>query len=344
MISRSVSTRFFSVATSLLAVAAMAACTRSVRPERDTPPSVPSSQKPSPADGPEQRAVEYLAGEVRRWRQENDCYSCHNNGDAARALMTAERQSFVVKDGALAETLEFIASPDRWDANGKGAPAANDQDLARVQFAAALVTASELGYVRDPAATRRAARLVAERQASDGSWPVGPSDLAGSPATYGRFLGTAMALRTLRHASSTEFRSRVEKGEAWLRGARASNVLDAAAILMDPGSRTGEALAARTEMCLDLIRRGQGTNGGWGPYVNSPAEVFDTAVVLIALAGLEATPEMTEMAARGRAYLLSTQEPGGGWPETTRPSGSDSYAQHISTTGWATLALLATRE
>ena len=35
------------------------------------------------------RAVKYLAHEVPRWRAEEGCYSCHNNGDAARALMAA---------------------------------------------------------------------------------------------------------------------------------------------------------------------------------------------------------------------------------------------------------------
>ena len=35
------------------------------------------------------------------------------------------------------------------------------------------------------------------------------------------------------------------------------------------------------------------------------------------------------------------QEADGSWPETTRPPGADSYAQRISTTGWALLALLS---
>ena len=34
---------------------------------------------------PEARAVAFLAAEVPRWFRENKCYSCHNNGDAARA-------------------------------------------------------------------------------------------------------------------------------------------------------------------------------------------------------------------------------------------------------------------
>jgi hypothetical protein len=33
----------------------------------------------------------------------------------------------------------------------------------------------------------------------------------------------------------------------------------------------------------------------------------------------------------------------GSWPETTRPSNQESYAQRISTTGWALLALMESR-
>jgi hypothetical protein len=46
--------------------------------------------------------------------------------------------------------------------------------------------------------------------------------------------------------------------------------------------------------------------------------------------------------ARGRAYLLSQQNADGSFPETTRPANQESYAQRISTTGWALLALLQT--
>jgi len=46
------------------------------------------------------------------------------------------------------------------------------------------------------------------------------------------------------------------------------------------------------------------------------------------------------MAARGREFLLRMQHADGGWPETTRPAGGVSYAEHISTTAWALEALL----
>src|SRR5262245_15306064 len=41
------------------------------------------------ASNAEARAVTFLTREVPRWKSENDCYSCHNNGDAARALLVA---------------------------------------------------------------------------------------------------------------------------------------------------------------------------------------------------------------------------------------------------------------
>jgi hypothetical protein len=47
---------------------------------------------------------------------------------------------------------------------------------------------------------------------------------------------------------------------------------------------------------------------------------------------------------RGMAYLLEAQLAAGGWPETTRPSGGQSYAQHIATTAWALNTLLVVEQ
>lgn len=73
-----------------------------------------------------------------------------------------------------------------------------------------------------------------------------------------------------------------------------------------------------------------------GEHPNLPAQVFDTAVAVIALQRQGAD----DAVAKGRAWLLKQQRTEGGWPETTRPPGAQSYAQHISTTAWATIALL----
>ncbi len=50
---------------------------------------------------PEAKAVAFLTAEVPRWSRENHCYSCHNNGDAARALFQASRAGYPVRESAL---------------------------------------------------------------------------------------------------------------------------------------------------------------------------------------------------------------------------------------------------
>ena len=86
---------------------------------------------------PEERAIAYLARETPRWASENHCYSCHNNGDGARALYAARRQGYAVPAAALRDTTAWLVRPADWDSN-HGNPLASDKKLARIQFAAAL--------------------------------------------------------------------------------------------------------------------------------------------------------------------------------------------------------------
>jgi hypothetical protein len=268
---------------------------------------------------PESRAVAYLSREVPAWAVENRCFSCHNNGDAARALLAAD-----VAPPVLASTLAFLRAPERWAANDPDKEF-GDPRLAAVQFGLALAAAGAA-----PEVLARAADLVAAGQGADGAWEVDAGGLPGSPVTYGRTLATVAARRVLaaggRHAAA------VAKADAWLRARRPPSVLDAGALLWG-GVREHAA------ECLDLLRRGQHASGGWGPGVASPPEVFDTAVALLGLAEVDGPRDLV---ARGRAFLEREQRADGSWPETTRPPGAESYAQRISTTGWALLALTAT--
>ena len=68
-----------------------------------------------------------------------------------------------------------------------------------------------------------------------------------------------------------------------------------------------------------------------------------TALALLALDRHRDRPGIASMIARGRAYLVESQQEDGSWTETTRPTGAESYAQRLSTTGWATLALLTVK-
>lgn len=42
-----------------------------------------------PIAAAEAKAVEFLKREVPAWARDNGCFSCHNNGDAARTLYAA---------------------------------------------------------------------------------------------------------------------------------------------------------------------------------------------------------------------------------------------------------------
>ena len=308
-----------------------------------------SGQAPAPASS-EARAIAYLAREVPAWRREHPCYSCHNNGDAARALVAALGRAPDVKP-ALDDTLAWLAAPGRWDTNGGGEGGADDKRLARIQFAHA-TTAAYAAALVPKAAVDSAAAIVAADQQPDGSWRLDASDSVGSPATYGTALATVFARRTLVASGLPSLAERVAHAGRWLARAEVTNVPEAAAIVFANAQATTTPQGDNWRAALEILQKGQGRNGGWGPYITSPAEPFDTALAMLALHTLARRPSLAApvftkatlagAVTAGRAYLEREQLADGSWNETTRPAGQTSYAQRISTTGWALLALIET--
>jgi hypothetical protein len=262
-------------------------------------------------DSPEQRAIAYLAEEVPLWSKENGCFSCHNNGDGARALYRARRLGYAVPEAALRETIEWLTNPDRWESN-RGSPAFSDKKLARVQFAAALAESGAAGL-------ERAAALLRKDQDPDGAWHIDTGVEGGSPATYGSSIATWLASSVTKDARATK----------WLMSAPLATTPDVAVAIL---------ANAQVQRARKLLVEWQTSDGGWGPRKGVPAEAFDTALAVLALT----QAGELDAAMRGRRWLLAAQVPAGGWAATTRPSGGASYAQHISTTAWAAMALFAT--
>lgn len=292
--------------------------------------------------GPEARALAYLIGEVPKWSAENRCFSCHNNGDGARALYLARRLGKTISEKALADTTAWLRKPGGWDHNGGEGPF-SDKKLARLQFAAALLAAREAGLAPDKAPMLQAADLVAAFQDRDGSWSPQAEGALGSPTTYGAALATAVARRTLVQSDPRKFEANIARADAWLRQKKILTVLDAAGVLLGLDWADDEAARKQRASGLEVIRKGEGRAGGWGPYVTSAAEVFDTAVVMLALRLQPETEEIRVSLRRGRAYLIKAQEDDGSWRETTRPADGVSYPQRVSTTAWALQAILTTQ-
>ena len=214
-------------------------------------------------------------------------------------------------------------------------------------FAASLLAAREAGLLDEPAALVRAAESLLPHQEPDGSWQVDAAGSVGSPTTWGAHLATLFARRVLVAAGSERFLAAAARAEGWLLAEPLRAVIDAAATVMALADRApprDDRSHAHVKLgeAIDLLLRVQASDGGWGPYARSPSEPFDTAVAVLALTSLHES-QYQKPIAQGRAYLLKTQLPAGGWPETTRPPGAQSYAQHISTSAWATLALLSAK-
>jgi len=282
------------------------------------------------------RALAYLTREVPRWQRENRCASCHNNGDGARVLYIARRLHYRVGSPALTSTTGWLAHPAQWDSN-RGNPAFSDKNLARIQFAASLLEAFDAGIVKDRAALRAAAHSLLDSQQRDGSWSVDAGAAVGSPVTYGPYLATYMARRTLdaaRRSGADRLAEPIARATAWFSASHPTTVLDRAVVIL---AGTDHADSQRP-----AILEARNPDGGWGPFRYAPSEAFDTAVVLLALDAVKELPQVREAIAGGRAWLLKSQLDTGDWPETTRPAGLQSYAQHVSTTAWATEALMVT--
>ncbi len=280
-----------------------------------------------------------------RWSLENNCFSCHNNGDAARALLQAAKAGLHVPEAALADTLRWLQKPEGWSHNGGEGPF-SDKRLARVAFTSALATAVSTGRVKDRQALSKAADQLALDQAQDGSWPLEGEDATSAPATYGKPLTTLLARECLAIADPARFQSAIDRADEWLMHRKVQNVTDACVTLLVLSSPKTHPLPDTTATtrphALEVLVRCQAEDGGWGPDAFSPPEPFDTALALLALSKCEPSPTVKAMIARGRKFLIKEQHDDGSWPETTRPPGNASYAERISTAGWATMALLAT--
>ncbi len=305
------------------------------------------ASRPEGHDAAIKRGVAFLTKEVPKWHAEHPCYSCHNNGDATRALIVAGMRGYDIGP-AVDDTVDFLRVPSQWDQN-KAPGGFDDRTLARIQFASALAVAARAGRAPDSTLVD-AAKIIAGDQQGDGSWTLDVSKSLASPTTYGTLLATASARATLIAAGREPDDFSVVQTDRFFRGVQVENVIDAAAVSL--GLDVAEDVMAETlrAKCLGIIREGQGPSGGWGPFVTAPPQVFDTALAVLALSVMETEgrlarkvyrpEELRDALARGRDYLVSQQRPDGSWPETTRPAGQESYAQRISTTGWALLALL----
>jgi squalene cyclase len=243
---------------------------------------------------------------------------------------------------ALEGTSKWLQNPGEWGKSGE--TGFGDEKLARIQFAAALADAVDAGFVKDSSLVARAAELLLPHQETDGSWQVDAQAAAPSAVTYGPALATFMARRTLERAAETRFNDVIARADEWLRNVDLAPTVNAAAVVLAFEKRKDADSRSRLERALSRLLGSQNADGGWGAYPNTPAEPFETALALLALNAVRDKPEIEARVAKGRAFLISVQAMDGGWPAARQSTTGETYARHISTSAWATLALLVTKQ
>ncbi len=214
----------------------------------------------------EQHALDYLSREVPAWSVKNKCFSCHNNGDGARALYTAVRLGHSIPKKSLADTSDWLTRPEQWDKIGDAA-GSSDKNLARIQFAAALVDGLEAGVIKNREVLAKAATLVAENQKPDGSWQVDAPGNVGSPATYGPCLATCLARRTLQKADPKRFKTAIGKADRWFERAPINS----------PRRVQRRRLGALCKFASGTVRHGGGDPGPFSQFRKTRRKGYDQA-------------------------------------------------------------------
>ncbi len=211
-------------------------------------------------------SVGFLAVETPKWRREHKCFSCHNNGDAARALLKAKQLGFAVPDASLADTIDWLANPKRWEekpkargGDGGSESGSKDLSLARLQFSLALELAIKTETIADRSVLDSAALKLALDQTADGSWKISDNGVVAAPATYGPVLSTLLASRVLASAGANEHAEAVAKARAWLDSRKIQNVQDAAVVVWslaveEAGNGQKATKNPRFSQALDLLK------------------------------------------------------------------------------------------
>lgn len=281
-----------------------------------------------------EKGIAYLAAETPTWRTEHRCASCHHQGNAVRALLSARAKGELKDDRILDNSLDWLEQPEKW-ANNHGDPNASDQALAELQFGATLLAAERVFPERFSKPLEILAKMLAARQSEDGHFALDNSEGLPTPITLGPILLTGEARRVFNRQGEA-FDGHAKRAKEWLEKKTPRNTIEASSLLLVLEAPSKQP----RKFAKELLLKSAHADGGFGPYPDSPAEVFDTSLALIALSREREPAADRTLITRAVNRLIRWQQADGSWDETTRPAGSISYAHRIATSAWAVEALL----
>jgi ankyrin repeat protein len=299
------------------------------------------------------RAMPMLQRSIQTFVENRSCVSCHHNSVAVMALRMARRYGLAVDaavlDGVETKTFRQLRSAtavdDAIQAVGMTDPTPS---------AGYLLMAAHAAQLPPDLATATWAARIARWQFDDGHWTT--SDFR-PPHSGSLFTATTTAIEAMRAYMPAELASdrdrAVQRAAAWLRSNHPRSTEDAAFRLMGLVSAGASADDLRLASA-DLVALQQ-ADGGWPQIAGYQSDAYSTGEALVALHQAGA-PAEDRAAARGTAFLVSSQARDGTWRVRTRmispaevspmyfetgfPYGKDEF---LSFTGscWALMGLLS---
>lgn len=281
-----------------------------------------------------------------RHASKQDCTSCHQQYLPMAAVALAKQKSVTVDAEKDRQLLAMVAQGEFKDFEFDWEPLFHP-DLAFTK-GYTLLAYSLAGLPAD-ALTDSAVHHLCAIQGRDGQWY---NNLPRPPIQSGDIGATALGIQALQRyplpGRQDEMSNRVKRARVWLASAVPQNTDSRALQLL--GLSWAGTPASKLRREIQALLREQRPDGGWGQLPGLASDAYATGQALYALQRVAGLNDSDPSIARGRRYLLQTQEADGSWHVQRRafpfqptmpsgfPHGRDSWVSAAGTS-WAVMAL-----
>lgn len=269
-----------------------------------------------------QRGLDFLAKAAKDWQEQHKCYGCHVQAVTMEALTVGKSHQYTVTNESM-QAMVYGMTDISGGARGPhgltvGASLYLPETSKTFGGAAFAHYDERIGPNLRKELTSTAEALLSAQE-KDGSVRQSYDNL---PIAAGRVQATAQALITWRqvHARTADTRWLVpiRKAEEWLtlqakrmsdEGGKLQDVDYAIMGLHAAGAGSGDKLMAALAR---VVEKQQNQDGGFGFSKDEASNVFATGQALYALR-LAGRSDQDRVITSGTKYVLSKQEPSGGW-------------------------------
>ncbi len=275
-----------------------------------------------------------------------NCFTCHNQGLPAMALITARSRGFAIDEinlrQQLQSTADFLARNHDNYRQGRG-------QAGQVFMAGYALWALNSGDWPADETTAAVAEYFLKYQSDDDHWSTGTDR---PPSEVSSFTATFLGLNSLAAFSTSDQRERAQLRRAqvldWLRSAAPEDTEDRVFRLW--AFRTADATPADIQSATQSLLEIRQSDGGWSQSAAMESDSYATATALVALHRAANFPTDDSRYRQGIDFLLQQQLADGSWHvvshskpfqtyyESGYPHGKDQFIS-ITAAAWATMAL-----